>query len=168
LDEHRQFVTQLFERHRKPLLHYLTGLLTRREDAEEVLQDAYLRILDSTALERSEGKARAFLFKVATNLAYDCFRRRRTRGPQTSIQDACLASDDPSPERMLDIGLAMEALGEALEELKPRCRRVFLLRAAEQLSYAEIAERLGVSKRTAEREMQAALIQCQEKLGKRR
>jgi len=55
-----------------------------------------------------------------------------------------------------------------LHELKPRCRQVFLLRVSAELSYEEIAQRLGISKRTAEREMQHALDVCQRRLGAER
>ena len=51
-----------------------------------------------------------------------------------------------------------------LLELPPRCRQVFLLRTSHEWSYEAIAERLGVSKRTVEREMQTALDACQREL----
>ena len=51
-----------------------------------------------------------------------------------------------------------------LLELPARCRQVFLLRTSHEWSYEAIAERLGVSKRTVEREMQQALDACQREL----
>lgn len=164
VDEHRQFVTELFERHRASLLRFLIDLLSGREEAEDVVQEAYVRLLGLDRLDRSGTRARAYLYRVATNLAYDRFRQRRVRGVSVEIDAMELASDDPQPERVVAFEQQFAALGQVLAELEPRCRRVFLLRAAEHLRYEEIAEHLGVSKRTVEREMKQALDVCQEKL----
>ena len=68
------------------------------------------------------------------------------------------------PEAILDFDRALEAITHTLLQIRPRSRPVFLLRTTEGLSYESIAERLGVSKRTVEREMKHALDACQRKL----
>ena len=163
-DRRPEHVARLFERFRRPLLRYLTDLLTRREEAEDVVQETYVRLMQVERIEN--GRVRALIFKVATNLAYDRFRQRRARGPHAD--DAALAelaSDAPAPERIFAFEQAVEIVKRTLLELKPRCRQVFLLRTAEELPYEEIAKRLGVSKRTVEREMEHALDVCQRRLG---
>jgi RNA polymerase sigma-70 factor (ECF subfamily) len=145
------------------LLRYLTDLLTRREEAEDVLQETYVRLMQVDQLE--SGGVRALIFKVATNLAYDRFRQRRARGPHGDDDAlADVASHEPAPERIVALEQAVEIVKRTLLELKPRCRQVFLLRTAEELGYEDIAARLGISKRTAEREMQHALEVCQRRL----
>lgn len=163
-DPHTEFVTSLFERCRRALLRYLVDLLSRREDAEDIMQETYIRLMNARTLERSDARARAFLFKIATNLAYDRFRERRVRGAQSEAVLGDLASDAPSPERIVAFEQGVEIVKRTLLELAPRCRQVFLLRTSEGLPYEEIAERLNVSKRTVEREMQTALEICQERL----
>ena len=163
-DQHAQFVTRLVERFRRSLLRYLTELLSRREDAEDVVQETYIRLLNAATLERSEARARAFMFKVATNIAYDRFRQRQTRGSESGAELANIVSDGPSPERIVAFDQAVEIVKRTLLELKPRCRQVFLMRTSEDLSYEEIATRLAISKRTVEREMQHALDVCQRRL----
>ncbi|HET7131315.1 MAG TPA: RNA polymerase sigma factor [Gammaproteobacteria bacterium] len=163
-DPHAAFVAGLFERCRRALLEYLVDLLSRREDAEDVVQETYIRLVNAKTLERSEARARAFMFKTATNLAYDRFRARRVRGVQSDERLGDLASDAPSPERVVAFEQGVELVKRALLELTPRCRQVFLLRTAEELGYDEIAQRLNVSRRTVEREMQTALELCQERL----
>lgn len=162
--EHAQFVTHLFERYRQPLVQYLTNLLKRRDDAEDIAQEAYLRMLESQSLERSVSRARAYLFRVATNLAYDRFRHLKTLSKHSSKDPAELPGSAFSPEGILALDQSMDAVEHVISGLKPRCRQVFLLRAAEHLSYEEIAERLRVSKRTVEREMKHALAACQKGL----
>ena len=161
----RQFVTRLFERYRGHLLGYLTELLGRVEDAEDVAQESYARLLAADDLDQSGSRARAYLFRIATNLAYDRFRRRRVRGPQDLTEVEDIASADPTPEHIASLEQTLEVVKQVILDLKPRCRQVFLLRTARELSYEDIAARLGVSKRTVEREMQHALERCQRKLG---
>ena len=163
-DAHGEFVTGLFERCRRTLLRYLLDLLARREDAEDVVQETYIRLMNARTLERSDARARAFLFKIATNLAYDRFRERRVRGVQSDAELGDLASNAPSPEHIVAFEQGVELVKRTLLELTPRCRQVFLLRTSHELGYDEIAMRLGLSKRTVEREMRAALDLCQQRL----
>jgi len=165
--QQRDLVARMFERFRVPLLRYLTDLLSRRDEAEDLVQETYLRLMQVETIET--GRVRALIFKVATNLAYDRFRQRRARGPHGD--DAALAdlpAHEPAPERIVALEQGVEIVKRTLLELKPRCRQVFLLRASAELGYEEIARRLGISKRTAEREMQHALEVCQRRLGAER
>jgi RNA polymerase sigma-70 factor (ECF subfamily) len=160
----RDVVARMFERFRLPLLRYLTALLSRRDEAEDLVQETYLRLMQVESIET--GRVRALIFKVAANLAYDRFRQRRARGPHGD--DSVLAdlpAHDPVPERIVAFEQGVAIVKRTLLELKPRCRQVFLLRTTAELSYEEIAARLGISKRTAEREMQHALDVCQRRLG---
>jgi RNA polymerase sigma-70 factor (ECF subfamily) len=160
----RDVVARTFERFRLPLLRYLTDLLSRRDEAEDLVQETYLRLMQVESIET--GRVRALIFKVATNLAYDRFRQRRARGPHGD--DSVLAdlpAHDPVPERIVAFEQGVAIVKRTLLELKPRCRQVFLLRTTAELGYEEIAARLGISKRTAEREMQHALEVCQRRLG---
>jgi len=163
-DAHRRFVAALFARYGEPLLRYVSGLLRSRHEAEDVVQEAYVRMLGATALDRVESRARAYLFKVATNLAYDRFRARR----ESRRVDVEAPAPDAGPDVVVDFAQGLAIIERALLELKPRCRQVFLLRASEQLEYEEIAARLGVSKRTVEREMHHALDVCQRRLKRSR
>lgn len=167
VDAHAQFVGALFEGERTALLGYLSGLLRDRVEAEDVLQETYVRLLESRTLDRaSYARARSYAFKTATNLAYDRFRKRKTApalhvaAPEPGVGSA---HDDPGLQ-ILSLEQSIAALRQALLTLEPRCRRVFLSRVAEDMSYETIAAQLGVSKRTVEREMRRALDVCQDAL----
>ncbi len=164
LSEHARFVRELFERYRRPLSRYLAGLMASPDDAEDVLQETYTRLLAAEQLERTPARARAYLFRTATNLAYDRFRHARVRGRQDDAALETLVSAEPDPEQIVAFDQGLERVKAAILEMAPRCRRVFLLRATQQMGYAEIAMRLGVSKRTVEREMKLALELCQQRL----
>jgi RNA polymerase sigma factor (sigma-70 family) len=156
--------TRVFLRFQRSLLKYLRGLLVRREDAEDVAQETYERLVRAGLLEQSEIHVRAFMFRAATNLAYDRFRQRRSRGPHGDAELAELPDEAPPAERIVAMEQAVALVERALLALPARCRQVFLLRTSHEWSYEEIAQRLGVSKRTVEREMQMALEACQREL----
>ena len=163
-DPHVAFVTGVFVRFQRSLLRYLRNLLVRREDAEDVAQETYLRLVRAAALDRSEVRVRAFMFRAATNLAYDRFRQRRSRGQHDDGELCVLAADTLAAERVVALEQAIAIVEATVLGLPPRCRQVFLLRVSHECSYEEIAARLGLSKRTVEREMQTALDACQRAL----
>jgi RNA polymerase sigma-70 factor (ECF subfamily) len=158
------WLTGVFMRFQRPLLRYLRDLLARREDAEDVAQETYVRLVQAGSPAQSELHIRALMFKVATNLAYDRFRQRRARGPHDDANLAALRDETPAAERIVAMEQAVAIVERTLLALPPRCRQVFLLRTSHEWSYDAIAERLGISKRTVEREMQAALDACQREL----
>ena len=160
------FVTGVFLRCQQSLLRYLRDLLSGREDAEDVAQETYLRLVGAGELERSEVRVRAFLFKVATNLAYDRFRQRRSRGRQDDAELGALADEAPAADRIVALEQGVSIVERTLLGLPARCRQVFLLRVSHEMSYEAIGERLGIAKRTVEREMQQALEACEHNLRK--
>lgn len=166
--EHATRVNALYERHGPSLLRYLLGLLRRRADAEDVLQETYARLLSGVPLDRDEARCRAYVFKIATNLAHDRYRRRTELALEDRPPEDQPWSAGDAPEVIVDFEQAFAIVKKTLLELKPRCRRVFLLRVSEELGYTEIADRLGVSKRTVEREMQHALEVLQSRLKRSR
>ena len=163
-DDRPHFVSQLIERHRDALMRHLTGLLSRRADAEDVLQETCARLLKVRHLDRSGSRARAYMFRIATNLAYDRFRSQRTESFESAGHEALLSCATDQPDLIVGFEQGFQIVKRTIIELKPRCRRVFLLRASEELSYEAIADRLGVSKRTVEREMKHALDNLQRRL----
>lgn len=162
--EHAAFVQQLFDRYRGGLLRHVGGLLRSWSDAEDIVQETYARLLAFDALERIEPRARSYMFRIATNLAYDRYRRPREQSLEElgPVMESLQVVE--GPETIVELETALEAISATLLRLKPRCRRVFLLRTVEGLAYEAIAERLGVSKRTVEREMKQALDACQRSL----
>jgi RNA polymerase sigma-70 factor (ECF subfamily) len=162
--EHAAFVQHLFERYRRALQRHVAALLGSWSEAEDIVQETCSRLLACAELDRAEPRARSFMFRIATNLAYDRHRRRREQSLD-EIEPASLPAPlHAAPDAIVDIDRALELLGRTLLQLKPRSRQVFLLRSAEGLSFEAIAERLGVSKRTVEREMKHALDICQRRL----
>ena len=143
-----QKVTELFELLRGPIQRYLVTILGNAAEAEEATQETFLRLYQNLHSGQRIRNVRAWLFRVAHNLAID---RRRT-SKSLDIMDASYAAQlltgsqhlGSSPERRV---LDQERLGRVqsgLAGLSAQERRCMDLRA-ECLRYREIADILGIS-----------------------
>jgi RNA polymerase sigma-70 factor (ECF subfamily) len=160
------FVETLFRRHQRSLLWYIARLVPNRSEAEEVAQEAFLRLLCAERLEADPQRARNYLFATATNLVRDNHRRKtaRAHGAHVAIDDLQIESREPDPAQTIDAERGRRIVEAALRDLQPRPREAFLLYVHEELTYECIATRLGVSKKTIERDIAFTLALCRSRL----
>ncbi len=164
-----EFVRELFELHRLGLNRYLKHVLVSREDAQEALQETYLRFLSQPQLYRMRHNARAYLFQTAANLARDIFRRRVAKSSETEAEMFVASGlDAPDwnswPELALEGEQLRAILIAALAELQPEVRTALLLHRFQDLTHHEIANRLRTSERTIQRYVKEALNHIVRKL----
>jgi RNA polymerase sigma factor (sigma-70 family) len=150
--EESELARELFERHRLALYRYLKGLLASREDASEILQETYLRLVRQPSFDHVRANPRAYLFQTATNLA---FRQRTLRGLNAEKETcAALGLNPPDwtswPELALEGDQMASVIVTALEELNDDVREALLLHRFRELTHKEIAARMRLSARTIE------------------
>lgn len=139
-------IESLFREHNDTLLRFLRARLHSEADAREAAQEAYVRLLQLD----DPGQLsflRAYLFRIAANVATDLLRRRAM---QSRVQRDTLFFEDDAPatqERALAAREQLAAVELALSELPPRCREAFLLSRREGWASGRIAAHLGVSDR---------------------
>lgn len=158
-DTQRALLTLLFNKYRGALLSHVTRLVRSPEDAAELVQETYLRVMAHARTAEFESIARAYLFQTATNLARDHFRRQRWRAhePLESVPEPEAPPTHSSPEELALWRDAMESLGAALHVMPEATRTVFILARLDGRPYADIARELGISVRTVERRMSEAM-----------
>lgn len=133
--------------------------------AADILQETYIR----AATAQTEGHVdnpRAYLYRVAGNLAADYLRRHRvhdTLFDAEATPDA-VADREPDAERSLTAKQRLIRLKHAVAELPPRCRTVFVMRRFEDIEQDEIARRLGISRNMVEKHLRHALSYCAKRL----
>lgn len=126
----------LFERYHLAIYRYLLRMTRRRDVAEDLAQDVFVRVLGGREVFDVGDSHRAWLFRVAHNLLID-WQRRAARNPVSA------GSPPESPdESRHDVALALR---EALEQLPDADREVFLLRVVGGLGHEEIAAITGSS-----------------------
>lgn len=159
-------IEKLFNEHRAALLQYLTRLLSSADDAEEVLQETYVRLLRLEHLDHLDDQVRRFLFKIATNLARDRFRLRKTHSASSHVPYELveIAGEEETPAEIVDWNAGMQVIKQVLLDLPPRHRQVFLLHVTQNMSYRNIAKHLNVSAKTVERDIAMVLELCQGRL----
>ncbi len=146
----RWFAEQV-HRHESSLKAYLFSAFPALRDVEDVMQESYLRVWHAGAV-RPIHSARAFLFRVARNLALDLVRRERT-SPLVAVRDlaalpvAAAGRDAVATAELRD---KIDLLAAALVELPPVCRSVVMLRKLHHLSRGETAKRLGIAEKTVD------------------
>jgi RNA polymerase sigma-70 factor (ECF subfamily) len=160
------FVEALFRRHSRSLLWYVTRLVRSRADAEEVVQEAFLRLLGAERLEPDAFRARQYLFATATNLVRDNHRRRtaRAQSAHVTLDGLQIVADEPDAATELDVELGKRIVDSAMRDAQPRAREAFRLYFQEGLTYGRIALKLGVSKKTIERDVAPLVDLCRSRL----
>ncbi|MGQ0595285.1 MAG: RNA polymerase sigma factor [Gammaproteobacteria bacterium] len=164
---HAAFLQQSFSRYAEDL-RALARRLAGEQEAEDVLHDTYLHWLPHPAPE-SVRDLRAFLFTIAANLARDARRKheRRSRHRAEEVDLDALVSPWPGPEDAAEWAERFERFREALAELPELYRHAFLLNRFRRFTHAEIAKRLGLSRKTVERYIRSAAEHCAERSGLR-
>jgi len=135
-------------------------------DSEDIVQEAYLRLLEASERPRVSSQL-GYLLVIARNLVIDAARRKHVDTKRTialQVLNQQLHPAEPSAEEFVFVEQALEKLTRALRILPTRARRVFLLHRFRALSHVEIAQRLGVTTRTVERDLALALAHLKDEL----
>lgn len=135
-----------------PLKRYLRSRCTSQADADDAFQEVVARLFIRAQTAPIEDFD-SFAMRIARNLVVDAFRRSRSH---ESVEDD-LADDLPSAAESYEAKTALERLGKAMGELPERQRAAFALRRLDGMPLREIAQRLGVSLATVERDIATAL-----------
>jgi RNA polymerase sigma-70 factor (ECF subfamily) len=134
-----------------------------RQDAEDVIQEAYLRVLRYSAQNVVENREQ-LLFSAARNLAIDTQRRGKVR-QKTAIELAVLAPMQwPASDEVVDTEQRLARVEAAIAALPSRCREVFLMHRIDGLSYSEIAAQRGISVSTVEKHIARACLMIDSRL----
>lgn len=154
-------LASLFREHNRSLVNYLALRLHSLQEAKEVAQEAYVRLLQ---LDKpgAESFLKVYLFRVATNLAVDRLRRRSYRRQMEQSVDASADIDCGmgNPEDVIVAKDALRVLNACLNELPEKYRRAFILFRLEGRSQAEIAAQLGVTDRMVRHYVNHVLMYC--------
>lgn len=144
-----EFIDQLVSQYHYRLLRYLVYLTSRREQAEDLVQETWMRVLERSGQYDGRSRFEPWLFSIARNLAIDYLRRRQRASLNASnalSSDAVLelpAPDVHSPFLAAAKSEDAARIAVAMEALEPIYREALLLRFQEDLSLEEIAQVAG-------------------------
>jgi len=149
---------RLFTESRDALRRYVRRMVRSNDNAEEIVQEAFLRTYEQGEALRTP---RAFLFSTARNLALDLKRRtgRSSANSVQELQEPDARGDVGAPQD--DVLIADEAsriVKQAIERLPSQCLAVVALRVFHGLSHKEIGASLGLSRKTVEKHLAKGMI----------
>jgi RNA polymerase sigma-70 factor (ECF subfamily) len=158
----RAAITQLFADHRDRLQQYLRLRLANEEDAAELAQEAYLRLL---RVKRADliRHPQAYLFRIAHNLLHELYTGRCPH-TDVDVELDLLESDDLSPHQLAVLDTRRQLIEQAMQELPTKCRAALLLHWREGLTQAEIGERMQLSRQMVQKYLAQGLAHCQKRL----
>lgn len=155
----RNALAELYSRTAPQILGVVSRMLPRREVAEEILHDAYLRIWHNAAtFSPQRGSAMAWMVAIARNAALDRLRRQRREIPLEDLPDYDAPADEPN-------GPGAQALAGCLQELDLEQRNCILLAYYHGLTHDELAQRLGRPVGTVKSWIRRSLLRLRKCLG---
>ncbi len=144
-----------FARHLQPhepmLRAWLRRLFSTDAETDDIIQDAYLRVLEARAAHEIKSP-KAFLFATARNLALGSRRHHRVQREISlaEVDELAVLDGNADVPRMVVLAEELELLTQAIQSLPDRCRQILVLRKIHGLPQKEIAARLGIAEHTVE------------------
>jgi RNA polymerase sigma-70 factor (ECF subfamily) len=154
---------ELFDRYGKRLYRFSMGYLKSTADAEEIVQEVFLKIWHNREELSAQKSFEAYLFTIAKNGILNTIRKSKSEQVYLNY-----VKIHPEKNVLLDDELNFneldQAYKEAVEQLSPRRKEIFLLSREQFFTNAEIAEKMNISVKTVENQMTSALSEIRKSL----
>ena len=164
--QNRLSIGRLFTEQRGRLQQYLRKRLTNDADAQELAQEAYLRLLRVKRVDLIR-YPEAYLYRIARNLVHELYTGKpvATNCPLDDLDE----NEEPelqrqSPEDAVEQKRWFDRIERVLNEVSPKCRAALLLYWREGMTQQEIADRLSLSRSMVQKYMVNGLAHCQKRL----
>jgi RNA polymerase sigma factor (sigma-70 family) len=154
---HSAVIERLFQEHNESLLRFLAARLGSRQEAHEIAQEAYVRLLKLDT-PGAVSYFRAFLFKTAANLAVDRVRSRSYRERTAPLEFFERLSANVSPERELSGIQEVQLMHRLVAELPPKCQYAFIMNRLQGVEVNALAKDMGITATMVRRYISRALI----------
>ena len=162
----------VFQQYYRPLCLYALHYLHDLDEAEDVVQDCFVRLLEAERRDANSSVSslsmsnpqnlKSFLYTAVRNACIDKLRRKNPIVQNISPSDL---SGIISDEQAVDSSSREAELWTAIEQLPERCREIFLMSKRDGMTYREIAEELCLSEKTVEHQISKALKTLRGKKG---
>ena len=160
-EDRAQLVSRLFQEHNRALISFLTARLHCEQEARDVAQEAYVRLLQLQE-PGAVSFLKAYLFRIASNLAVDRLRQRAVHGRVLNPDLFAELTDQHTTERHVLAEQELEQIGERLEQLPEGCRNAFVRHVLLDRPVKDIARDMGLTERMVRYHIVRALMFCRE------
>lgn len=155
----------LFEEYGKRLYHFAYGYLKSKDDAEEIVQEVFLKVWRNRKQLKPDLSFKAYIFKIAYHQILEILKQiNRRQAYRYEIIDESIFFNDDTNTR-LNYQMLLEKVESLIQKLPSRQREILLKRKKEGIPVKEIATQLGVSPKTVENHLTQALKSIKKDLG---
>ncbi|MBK8816149.1 MAG: RNA polymerase sigma factor [Methylococcaceae bacterium] len=154
-----EYLNRIYLENHAALLRFLTLSTKCPETAADLAQEVYLKLPGLKPVPNSEHEIKAWLFRVASNIAVDHYRtkKRHLEIINDELPQRDISNQVPTPETLFFQEEQLREIQNSLNELPSVCTEVLYLSRIEGLTHQAIAERLGISKSWVEKQLFRAL-----------
>lgn len=163
---------EIVRRYKDQLLNFVFRFLNNQEEAEDVVQETFLRVYRNRFAYTRVAKFSTWIYTIAGNLARTELRRRKRRRffslSDMGLEDRDYEISDEvfNPETHVDSTLGEEIIQREISKLSPKFREVIILRDVQELSYEEISKIIRVPIGTVKSRVNRARLRLQNRLKK--
>jgi RNA polymerase sigma-70 factor, ECF subfamily len=154
---------ELVERTQRQVYTLAYRLVGDRHEAEDVAQEAYLRVFRSLRGFRQEARFETWLYRIVTNAAFSYLRRKGRFG--TVLAEGQELTVEEPEVRPMEAALERDEVKQALQELTPGARVVVVLKDVYGLSCQEIADEMGLSEAAVKVRLHRARKRLKDSIG---
>ncbi len=158
--KHKNEFRQLFDQWFNPLCNYAYSLVQNHVLAKDIVQEVFIQIWEKREQIKDDIDLKPYLFKSTYNKTIEKFRQKKLRqklAKENLIKIENAEKETQDFELVSANYLLKEKLNNSIRQLPPKCQEVFLMSRKNGLTYDEIANDLGISKKTVENHMMKAL-----------
>lgn len=147
--------TEIFHYYGRRIWLFVTQKTKSETIADEIVQEVFLKLWQKKDTVTEIDNFSSFVYTIATNKTYDYFRKvardsRKLEGLWRQLQEVAACN---TVEETIDFHESMEIINEAIDQLPPQRKKIYLLNRMEGLSYEEIARELDISKNTVSNQL---------------
>jgi RNA polymerase sigma factor (sigma-70 family) len=160
----------VLEHYYRELLHYFSRMTGGKDTAADIVQETYARVLSAQKAGTVITEPRALLYRTGKNVLIDQHRRDAVRGntavseeddnDEPGALDTLVADSATEPDTALASSKNVNRMLAVIDALPTRCREAFVLHKFDGLSHAEVAARMGISKKMVEQHIKLAMQAC--------
>jgi len=160
-------IDHLFRAQAPRLLRFLTRHVGGRDEAADLVQESFLRLVRSTSHQPLPQNPEAYLRRIARNLVLDRAKQGRIQASHghAPLNEELIADPSPGPAEILEAQDLLSRYEAALSRLRPKTRRIFLLHRRDGLTYGQIGQETGLSVSGVEKHMMKAIAHIDRALG---
>lgn len=154
----------IWERHSGHVYNFVSSMIFDKSSAEDIVQEVFLKVWEKRADIDSGRNFEAWIFTIARNLVYRHTRAMLMNSGFISSSLMSMKDEDKSTLESIDLDFTSEHLNEAISQMPPARRNIYILNKLYGMSIKDIAERQGLSAKTVENQLYQAGLFIRKKM----